>query len=141
MSTGVVLPYWPDRPPLEALEVASAAERFGFDELWAGEMATFDAFALGAVFATQTSRIPLTVGPLAVAVRDPVGIALGIASVATLGGRPAHLALGVSTPVLVGQWHGREWHGSLRRLRDTVPAVRQLLAGFSGTHVFGLFNI
>ena len=35
----------------------------------------------------------------------------------------------VSTPVLVGQWHGREWHGSLRRLRDTVPAVRQLLAG------------
>ena len=99
MTTGVVLPYWPDRPPLEALDVADAAERLGFDELWVGEMATFDAFALGAAIAIRTSRITITVGPLAVAVRDPVALALGAASVSSLGGRPANLALGVSTPV------------------------------------------
>lgn len=27
MSVGVVLPYWPDRPPLEAPDVAVNAER------------------------------------------------------------------------------------------------------------------
>ena len=129
MTTGVVLPYWPDRPPLEALDVADAAERLGFDELWVGEMATFDAFALGAAIATRTTRITITVGPLAVAVRDPVALALGAASVSSLGGRPANLALGVSTPVVVETWHGRRWQGSLGRLRETVAATRLLLAG------------
>lgn len=144
--TGVVLPYWPDRPPLEALAVAEAAERLGFDELWVGEMATFDAFALATALAARTDRIAITVGPLAVGVRDPVALALGIASVAALGGRRADLALGASTPVLVDQWHGRLWRGSVDRLRETIEALRPLLAGersaFAGgevhTHGFRL---
>ncbi|MHB8671030.1 MAG: LLM class F420-dependent oxidoreductase [Acidimicrobiales bacterium] len=129
MSTGVVLPYWPDRPPLEAMEVAAAADRLGFEELWVGEMATFDAFALATAIAIRTSRVPLTVGPLAVGVRDPVALAMGVASVSTIGGRRCHLALGVSTPVLVEVWHGRSWAGSLARLRETLVALRPLLAG------------
>ena len=40
-------------------------------------MATFDAFALGAMVAERTTRAALTIGPLAVAVRDPVMIAMG----------------------------------------------------------------
>ncbi len=126
---GVVLPYWPDRPPLEALDVADAADRLGFAELWVGEMATFDAFALGAVIATRCPRIPTTIGPLAVAVRDPVALALGIATITELSDRPAQLALGSSTPVVVEQWHGRTWAGSVDRLRETVATVRELLGG------------
>src|SRR4051794_21243698 len=45
VTIAVVLPYWPDRPAGEALEVATAADELGFDELWIGEMATYDAFA------------------------------------------------------------------------------------------------
>jgi len=126
--TGIVLPYWPDTPALEALDVAGTADRLGFDELWIGEMATFDAFALAGSLAVRTSR-PLTVGPLAVGVRDPVALALGIGSIAALGARPAQLALGASTPFVVERWHGRPWHHTVTQLRETVEALRPMLAG------------
>jgi hypothetical protein len=32
----VVLGYWQDRPPLEALDTARLADRLGFEELWIG---------------------------------------------------------------------------------------------------------
>ena len=130
---GVSLGLWQDRDPLEALHTATLAEEAGYEELWIGEMATFDAFALGAAIAARTERIPLTVGPLAVAVRDPMALALGTASVAALGGgRPVGLALGSSSPVVVAAWHGREWSRPAARLRETAQAVRPLLAGERG---------
>jgi probable F420-dependent oxidoreductase len=126
---GVVLPYWLDRPALEALEIARNAEAAGVPELWVGEMLAFDAFALAAAIAAQTTRITLWVGPLAIGVRDPVSLARGIASVSVLGGRGANLALGASTPTVVEQWHGREWRDNVERMRRTVETVRTLLAG------------
>jgi probable F420-dependent oxidoreductase len=129
MSLAVVLPFWFDRPPLEALDVARAADTLGYRELWVGEMLTFDAFALAGAIARETSSITLVIGPLAVGVRDPAALALGIASVALLGGRPAHLALGASTPTVVGQWHGLPWRRTVTHVRETVAALRQILAG------------
>jgi probable F420-dependent oxidoreductase len=130
---GVSLGLWQDRDPLEALDTARLAEALGYDELWIGEMATFDAFALGAAIAARTERIPLTIGPLAVAVRDPMALALGTASVAALGGgRRVGLALGSSSPAVVAGWHGRDWSRPTARLREAAQAVRPLLAGERG---------
>jgi alkanesulfonate monooxygenase SsuD/methylene tetrahydromethanopterin reductase-like flavin-dependent oxidoreductase (luciferase family) len=69
----VSLGLWQDRPPGEVLRTAQVADELGYGEIWIGEMATFDAFALGAVVAERTARASLTVGPLAVAVRDRHG--------------------------------------------------------------------
>ena len=126
---GVVLPYWLDRPSEEALQIGCVADRLGFQELWIGEMLTFDAFALGGALAATTEQIRLTLGPLAIGVRDPVMLARGVASVAVAGGRTAHLALGASTPMVVEQWHRRDWSGAAVQMRATVEAVRELLAG------------
>jgi probable F420-dependent oxidoreductase len=123
---------------MEAMDVALMAEQLGFAELWIGEMATFDAFALGAAIAVRTEAIHLTIGPLAAAVRDPVALALGVASVASLGGRPAGVAIGASTPVVVERWHGREWDRPVAQLRETVAALRPLLAGEKGPGRFRL---
>src|SRR6266404_3185341 len=139
MDLAVVLPYWLDRPPLEAVEIARTADGLGFGELWVGEMMTFDAFALAGALARATERLTLVVGPLAIGVRDPAALALGIASVATLGARPAHLALGASTPAVVTRWHGRPWHHTVAHMRETVAALRTILSGerasFRGDHV------
>jgi probable F420-dependent oxidoreductase len=129
MTTAAVLPYWLGRPALEALEIARSAEEIGLDELWIGEMMTFDAFALGAAIARQTRRLSLWIGPLAIGLRDPASLALGIASVSTLGERTAHLALGASTPVVVSQWHGRPWRQTVGHMKESVAALRQILAG------------
>lgn len=135
----VVLPYWLDRPAEEAVEIAVAAERAGFDRLWIGEMATFDAFALATAIATRAPRLALTIGPLAIGVRSPVAIALGLASVAVLTGARVDVALGASSPAIVHGWHDRPWQSLPRQMRETVGVLRRLLDGervdFDGTEV------
>ena len=88
LSLSVSLGLWQDRPAEEALLTARAADDLGYPELWVGEMATYDAFALATAIGLATTRIRLTVGPLAVAVRDPMMIAMGAASVAGLTASP-----------------------------------------------------
>ncbi|MFI5319009.1 MAG: LLM class F420-dependent oxidoreductase [Myxococcota bacterium] len=128
-ADAVVLPYWLDRPADEALAIAREAERLGYRELWIGEMATFDAFALGAAIARDTARIALTLGPLALGVRSPVALALGAGSVSELGGRPARLALGASSPTIVAGWHSRPYARLPALARETLSALRPLLRG------------
>lgn len=128
-ALSAVLGYWQDRDPLEALETARFADALGYPELWVGEMATFDAFALAGAIGVQTERIALTVGPLAVGVRDPMAMAMGVASVAAVSGRLANLSIGASSPVVVGAWHGRPWERSATHMREAVAALRPLLRG------------
>lgn len=137
-ADGVVLPYWPDHPPLEALEVADVASGSGYGELWLGEMATFDAFALATAIGARTSaQMALTVGPLAVHVRTPAGIVLGAASVAALTGRAVRVALGTSSPAVV-QWHGRVRDNPAGTLAMVAAEVRRLLHGERGSTGFRL---
>jgi probable F420-dependent oxidoreductase len=125
----VSLGLWQDRPAAEVVRTAQVADGLGYGEIWIGEMATFDAFALGAVVAQRTSRAALTVGPLAVAVRDPVMIAMGAGSLAELTGRTVNVALGSSSPVVVEQWHGRRQERTALALAESATAVRALLDG------------
>jgi probable F420-dependent oxidoreductase len=135
----VVAPYWLDRPDEEVLEIAVEAHLSGFDTMWLGEMATFDAFALATAVGLRAPGLALKIGPLAVGVRSPVALALGVASVATLTGAHVDLALGASSPDIVSGWHDREWAALAPRARETVEAVRSILAGeraaYSGQHV------
>jgi alkanesulfonate monooxygenase SsuD/methylene tetrahydromethanopterin reductase-like flavin-dependent oxidoreductase (luciferase family) len=102
-------------------------------------MATFDAFALATAIGLRSERARLRVGPLAIGVRSPVAIALGLSSVATLTGRPVDVALGASSPAIVSGWHDRPWEALAARMSETVPAVRSMLAGtrsdLDGRHV------
>jgi probable F420-dependent oxidoreductase len=142
----VALPFWLDRADEEAIEIALAAEQAGIETVWVGEMATFDAFALATAIGMRTERTRIRVGPLAIGVRTPVAIALGISSVATLTGRAVDVALGASSPAIVDGWHDRRWEAPAARMRETVPALRSILAGeraeldgrFVRTHGFRL---
>jgi probable F420-dependent oxidoreductase len=129
LRLSVSLGLWQDRAPGEVLRTAQVADELGYGEIWIGEMATFDAFALGAVVAERTVRAALTVGPLAVAVRDPVMIAMGVGSLTELTGRAVNVALGTSSPVVVEQWHGRRQEQTALALAESATAVRTLLAG------------
>ncbi|MFD4638006.1 LLM class F420-dependent oxidoreductase [Lentzea sp. NPDC058436] len=127
-SVGVVTPFWLDRPPAEALDIAVVADEAGFGTLWVGEMATFDAFALATAIGLRTSSISLRIGPLAAGVRSPVALALGLSTVVVTTGRRASLALGASSPRIVTEWHGRDWE-PVRRTRETVRDTRAILNG------------
>jgi probable F420-dependent oxidoreductase len=128
-KTSVVLGLWQDRPPLEALATARLADRLGYEELWIGEMATFDAFAVATAIGLEAKRLALTIGPLAVSVRTPVTIAMGAASVAALTGKTVRVAIGSSSAVVVEEWHGRSRRGAAQPLAESATALSALLAG------------
>ena len=140
MPAGAVLPFWLDRPPEEALEVAGNASRLGYAEIWIGEMLHFDAFALAGAVAASTEHATITVGPLAIDLRDPVAIAMGIASIALLGRRPARLAVGASSPAVVQRWHGRPWTGRAAKIEEAVLLIRSVLAGDRTSHAGAHFH-
>jgi probable F420-dependent oxidoreductase len=131
MSVGieVSLGLWQDRPPEEVIQTALLADRLGYPSVWIGEMATWDAFALGAHVGRTFNHAGLVLGPLAVSVRDPAMIAMGAASVAALTGRRVSVALGTSSPTVVEHWHGRDRPGSGVALAESARAVRALLDG------------
>jgi probable F420-dependent oxidoreductase len=135
----VVAPFWLDRPQVEAVDIAVEAARNGYQTMWLGEMASFDAFALATAVGLRAPGLALKVGPLAIGVRSPVALALGLASVSALTGARADLALGASSPEIVSGWHDRPWSAIAPRARETVHAVRLLLAGervdYRGEHV------
>lgn len=128
-GVSIVLGLFLNRPPLEVLDSAIAADRLGFPELWVGEMATFDAFSLASTIAERTDQIALTIGPLAVAVRDAVTIAIGVGSVAAMQQRQVNVAIGSSSDVVVTDWHGRPRVRTARHLAETAQVLRPLLDG------------
>jgi probable F420-dependent oxidoreductase len=125
----VSLGLWQDRPAGEVVRTAEIADALGFGAVWIGEMATWDAFALGTYIGARLRNAQLVLGPFAVAVRDPAMIAMGAASVAALTGRVVSVALGTSSPVVVEQWHGRDRSRSGLALEESARAVRLLLDG------------
>jgi probable F420-dependent oxidoreductase len=135
----VALPFWLDRPDDEAMDVALAACDAGFDALWIGEMATYDAFAIATAVGLRAPGMTLKIGPLAVGVRTPVGLALGVASVASLTGSRVDIAVGASSPVIVTGWHDRAWAHHVPVMRETIECLRSILTGerveYAGRHV------
>ncbi len=124
-----VLPYWLDRPDDEAIGIAREVQQAGLGALWIGELVSFDAFALATAVGRQADALRLRIGPLAIGVRSPVSIALGVSSVATLTGNEVDVALGASSPVIVSGWHDREWEHAAWRMCETVECLRAILAG------------
>ena len=124
-----VLPFWLDRPDEEALDIARTVGDVGLDALWIGEMVTYDAFALATAIGHRVPGLPLRLGPLAVGVRSPVTLALGVSSVASLTGTTVDIALGASSPMIVAGWHDREWAHAAPRVRETIECLRSLFAG------------
>ena len=126
----VSLGLWQDRPPEEVIRTAALADALGYRAVWIGEMATWDAFALGAHVGHSFEQANLVLGPFAVAVRDPAMIAIGVASVAALTGRQVSVALGTSSTTVVESWHGRDRSRSGRALTESAAVLRTLLDGY-----------
>jgi probable F420-dependent oxidoreductase len=123
----IVLGQWLDRSLQSDLELALAADRLGYDQLWVPEMAKADSPAMASLIACRTERIELVLGPLAVTVRSPVQIAIALQTVASTG-RPVHVALGTSSDT-VARWHGRSRSGAADALEHALTDMRALLAG------------
>lgn len=125
---GVVLPFHAF-PVADYLALARDVEARGYDSAWTGEVSGADAVTVMTLLASATSRLRAGCAVMPVQTRTP--IVLGLTG-ATLGhvapGRIA-LGLGVSSRVIVEQWHGLPFKRPLAQLREAVQIVRRVMAG------------
>lgn len=129
MDISVVIAARPNVPAEAELRTAGLADRLGFGDLWVGEGFVWDAFALATAAGRETRRIPLTVGPIPVSVRDPASIARAAASTEALVGRPVGVALGSSSVRVVERMHGRSRRKAVSTMAESAQALRALYGG------------
>jgi alkanesulfonate monooxygenase SsuD/methylene tetrahydromethanopterin reductase-like flavin-dependent oxidoreductase (luciferase family) len=109
--------------------VARHAEDIGLDRVDVAEGWTHDSMIVLAELAAQTSRIALGTSIISVWGRTPATMALGAAGLQRCSGGRFSLGIGAGSPPLAEGFHGLRWERPLARMRETLVAVRALLAG------------
>ncbi len=118
----------PNRPVSEVVELAAAAEEFGFDGVWiADSQSVFrDAYMALALAADRTERVKLAPGVTNPVTRHPAVLAGSIATLAEYSGGRAILGIGVGESAVrtVGLPPAK-----LKQLEEVTLTIRSLLAG------------
>lgn len=115
-------------PDLAAL--AAWGEELGYRTAWLSEVAGPESMVTAAAVAAATSRLTVGVAVVPAYVRTPALLAMSAASVSQmLGGRTFRLGIGSSSEAIVDGWNGIDFERPLRRVRETVEAVRSGLDG------------
>jgi len=128
MELGLQLGYWGAQPPAGAPELVAAAERSGFDAVFAAESWGSDAFTPLAWWGSSTARVRLGTSVAQLSARTPAACAMHALTLDHLSGGRAVLGLGVSGPQVVEGWYGAPFASPLGRTREYVSIVRQVLA-------------
>jgi probable F420-dependent oxidoreductase len=120
------------------LDFVREAESRGYDSAWIGETAASDAIATMTLVASRTRHLGVASGVIPLQTRTPTVHAMAAATLARIAPGRVVLGLGLSSPVIVGDWNGLRYSSSLAQLREAVHIIRGLCAGervtFEGRH-------
>jgi probable F420-dependent oxidoreductase len=134
---GLTLPF--RGVPLSATEpLVRRAEAAGWDDLWTGETSGPDGFTPLALAAGWTERMRLGTGVVGAFTRGPAVLAQHAAALADASGGRFVLGIGSSSDVIVERWNGVPFERPLSKVRETVAALRPVLAGDRGPGGFKL---
>src|SRR4051812_40926117 len=111
------------------LRLARQADVLELDRVQVAEAWSHDATLVLAELAWVTERIGLGAGVLSVWSRTPATIALAAAGLQRVSGGRFSLGLGAGSPPLTEGLHAVRWERPVARVRETLTAVRALLAG------------
>jgi probable F420-dependent oxidoreductase len=114
------------------------AEAAGYDDLWTGETNGPDGFTPLVLAAAWTERVRLGTGIVNPYTRGRAVLAQHAAALADASGGRFVLGLGSSSNVIVERWNEVPFEKPLTRLRETIPLLREVLAGGRGPGGFKL---
>jgi probable F420-dependent oxidoreductase len=126
---GIVLSAFASQPAAELVAVAREAEARGYHTAWIGEVSGYDAISVMTLIATHTERLHVGSAVVPIQTRTPVVLGLSAASLNHLSNDRVLLGLGLSSRVIVGDWHGLPFSNSLQQIRETVEIVRRVASG------------
>src|SRR5438034_3304196 len=109
--------------------IAREAEARGYRTAWVGEASGTEAIALSTLIATHTSTIRIANGVIPVQTRTPVVYGQAAATLAHLSNGRFALGLGLSSEIIVGQWHGLPFAPSIQQMREAVQIIRMAASG------------
>src|SRR5215213_10164607 len=128
LKLGLNLGYWGIGPQGEdAIEIVQAAERAGFDSVWAAESYGSDAVSVLGYLAAKTETIQLGAAIFQVPARAPAAAAAGVTLDALSGGRFI-FGFGPSGPQVSEGWYGVPYEKPWGRTREYVEIVKQIVA-------------
>jgi F420-dependent oxidoreductase-like protein len=129
MKLGLNLGYWGIGPRGdEALEIVQAAERAGFDSVWAAESYGSDVVSVLAWLAPQTETIQLGAAIMQVPARAPAAAAMAGCTIDALSGGRFIFGFGPSGPQVSEGWYGIPYAKPWGRTREYVEIVRKVVA-------------
>jgi probable F420-dependent oxidoreductase len=116
-------------PLAEFPAIAREAERRGYRTAWVGEASGAEAIVLSTLIATHTATIGIANGVIPVQTRSPIVYGQAAATLAHLAPGRFGLGLGLSSEIIVGQWHGLPFTPSIQQMREAVQIIRTAAAG------------
>jgi F420-dependent oxidoreductase-like protein len=129
LKLGLNLGYWGIGPAGDdALEVVQAAERSGFESVWAAESYGSDVVSVLAWLAPQTKTINLGAAILQVPARPPAAAAMAGATIDKLSGGRFLFGFGPSGPQVSEGWYGVPYAKPWGRTREYIEVVREIIA-------------
>jgi F420-dependent oxidoreductase-like protein len=129
LKLGLNLGYWGIGPQTdEAIDVVRAAERAGYDSVWAAESYGSDAVSVLAYLAAKTETIQLGAAIFQVPARQPAAAAMAGATIDALSGGRFIFGFGPSGPQVSEGWYGVPYEKPWGRTREYVEIVKQIVA-------------
>jgi alkanesulfonate monooxygenase SsuD/methylene tetrahydromethanopterin reductase-like flavin-dependent oxidoreductase (luciferase family) len=93
--------------PAVVLDLARSADRLGYASLWVAEVTGIEAFSVLGAVSHAAPRLGLGTGVVPMQVRTPPLLAMAAACLQALApSRKVLVGVGVSSPVVAGDWHG-----------------------------------
>lgn len=118
----------------DIVELASLAERAGFESLWTNEDIGYDSLAVMAAASQRTSQILLGTAIVNVYTRSAMQLAMAAGTLDELSGGRALLGLSVGHHPWNDLGHGIPLEAPVARLREYVAFLRKALSGQAFTH-------
>jgi coenzyme F420-dependent oxidoreductase len=118
------------QPSVDALvEQAQSAEAMGYDRAWLPESWGRNAAVVLTSIAERTEEIGIGTSIMPVYSRSPALIGMTAATLQEVADGRLRLGVGPSGPIVIENWHGMDFGNPLRRTRETVDVVKQVLSG------------
>ena len=118
------------QPSVDAIcDLTQRAERAGYERAWMPETWGRDAVTVLATVAGRTTQIGLGTSITPVYSRSPALVGQTAATLQDVSAGRFRLGLGPSGPAVIENWHGAAFGNPLRRTREYVEIVRQVLSG------------
>ncbi|WP_276261231.1 TIGR04024 family LLM class F420-dependent oxidoreductase [Haloglomus litoreum] len=118
------------QPSVDALvEQAQSAEDLGYDRAWLPESWGRNAAVVLTSIAERTDSIGIGTSIMPVYSRSPALIGMTTATLQEVSEGRLRLGVGPSGPIVIENWHGIDFGNPLRRTRETVDIIKQVLSG------------